>query len=224
MSVKYQDIEPKLKTGDVALFHGNSWISKGIQAVTRNPYSHVGMVVRLRDIDPNNSLGGDPDRAWFFESTLRRESLPDLLDEVQPDTKEHKVHAGVQLVLLEDAFSHYDCQKVGTFNIRQLEQFDPGPEVWTALRQLMETVDRRPFPKISVMASHWLEGTFNIRCSLNTFFCAELVARCYMAMSLLDPKKHPPNYYAPKSFAPEFKHLALPQPTHLGPVQIVALD
>lgn len=222
--VHYDDVAPTLQTGDVALFHGNSWISKAIQKATGNPYSHVGMVVRIQDVDPGGSIvGADPDKVYFFESTLRRESLPDYLDHFYDIEKgEPPTHPGVQLVLLRDAFSHYDCQKVGTFNVRRLRGART-PEMRGALSIFMRQVDRRPFPKLVQMLAHWLEGLFGWPCSLNTFFCAELVAASYQHMGIL-PGIHPPNHYAPGDFSSERDGLPLEGGYEMGDEVVVVLN
>lgn len=107
-AVHYDDISAELQTGDLALFHGNSWISRGIQRATRNPYSHVGLTVRYADISDLGDgplRGGNDDEVYFFESNLARESLPDLLDPVWDQRHgTHEIHSGVQLVPLRDAF------------------------------------------------------------------------------------------------------------------------
>lgn len=228
--VHYRDIAAGLKTGDLALFHGNSWISKAIQRLTGNPYSHVGMIVRVQDLqeyatEEYDLYGADPDEVYFFESTLRRESLPDLLSKMW-DMREHDhaVHPGVQLVSLKDAFCYYDCQKIGTFNIRKLTV--DGEMKFERLWGFMNEVDARPFPKMVVMLAHWIEGLLGIPCSFTTFFCAELVAKSYEALGLLVIHRHknPANSYSPSSFSSSNKKLGLEMGGELGDELVIILD
>lgn len=43
---RYEELEPRLRTGDILLFHGDSRRSRVIEGVTRSKFSHVGMIVR----------------------------------------------------------------------------------------------------------------------------------------------------------------------------------
>jgi hypothetical protein len=221
-TVHYREIAPELKTGDLALFHGNSWISKAIQRFTRNPYSHVGMIVRVQDLqeyatEEDDLYGADPEEVYFFESTLRRESLPDLLIKKQ-------VHPGVQLVSLREAFCYYDCQQIGTFNIRQLSV--EGDLFYQRLWEYMKDVDARPFPKMVVMLAHWIEGLLGIPCSFSTYFCAELVAKSYEALGLLElhAGHNPANSYSPSKFSSSYKKLDLKLGGKLGDEIVILLD
>jgi len=45
-TVKYDDIEPKLATGDILIFHGASGISLQIEQTTQSQFSHAAMVIR----------------------------------------------------------------------------------------------------------------------------------------------------------------------------------
>ncbi|NND03989.1 MAG: hypothetical protein HKN91_14505 [Acidimicrobiia bacterium] len=205
--VHFDDAAPHLQTGDLALFHGNSWISRGIQRATRSPYSHIGMVVRYSDIARHGGgplLAARDDEVYFFESMLARQSLPDMLDPVWDEERHaHETHSGVQLVSLRDAFCTYDSQKLGAFSIRRLQVPDRSRLDLAALRDLMDTIDKKPYPRGAVVVAHWIEGRLGIPAAFNDFFCAELVALCYEALGLLTINVHhnPANKYSPGEFS-----------------------
>lgn len=241
----FDEIAPSLRTGDLALFHGSSWISRTIQRVTGSPFSHVGMIVRYDDI-VDRAEDGRPPRdgmeplefrengrplteeelraeVWFFESTLASESLPSLLDEDRRD--DEKPHSGVQLVKLRDAFCYYDCQKYGTFNVRQLFVDDPAALDYRRLREFMNETNKKPFPALVVLLAHWITGLLGLPAQLNSYFCAELVAMSYNMLGLLniDCRQNPANQYSPKRFSAGFEGLHLRLGAFLKPEVIVTV-
>jgi hypothetical protein len=165
-------------TGDIWLFRGKSMADRAIRAVTNSPVNHVGMVVALDDLPP---------LLWHAE--LGR-SLPDVWS--------GKHQRGVQLHMLVDAVRTWD------------ERY--GQRAWTRALEaeierhhedrLMEVIDRldgRPFPTTPGLARQWLNGRFRRSSSLETIYCAELVATTYQAMGLL-PQRRPASWYDPGRF------------------------
>jgi hypothetical protein len=165
-------------TGDLWLFRGRSVADRAIRAATNSPVNHVGMVVALDDLAP---------LLWHAE--LGR-SLPDVW------SGEHQ--RGVQLHVLADA--------VTTWRERYRQQ------AWVRLLdgtierhhedRLMEVIDRldgRPFPTGAGLIRQWINGRLRRSASLETIYCAELVATTYQAMGLL-PAKRPASWYDPGSF------------------------
>ena len=68
--------------------------------------------------------------------------------------------------------------------------------------RLMEVIDRfdgRPFPSTLGLLRRWLKGRVRRSSSLETVFCAELVATTYQHMGLLDPAR-PASSYDPGRF------------------------
>ena len=68
--------------------------------------------------------------------------------------------------------------------------------------RLMEVIDRfdgRPFPTTLGLARQWLIGRFRRSSSLETIYCAELVATTYQHMGLL-PSRRPASWYDPGRF------------------------
>ena len=165
-------------TGDLWLFRGRSMADRAIRAATNSPVNHVGMVVALDDLPP---------LLWHAE--LGR-SLPDVW------SGSHK--RGVQLHLLADA--------VRTWQERY------GQQAWVRLLdgtierrhedRLMGVIDRfdgRPFPTTWGLVRQWTNGRFRRQASLETIYCAELVATTYQAMGLL-PGRRPASWFDPGRF------------------------
>ena len=165
-------------TGDLWLFRGRSMADRAIRAATNSPVNHVGMVVALDDLPP---------LLWHAE--LGR-SLPDVW------SGSHQ--RGVQLHLLADA--------VRTWQERY------GQQAWVRLLdgtierrhedRLMGVIDRfdgRPFPTTWGLVRQWTNGRFRRQASLETIYCAELVATTYQAMGLL-PGRRPASWFDPGRF------------------------
>lgn len=166
-------------TGDIWLFRGRSLADLAIRTVTNSPVNHVGMVVAIDDLPP---------LLWHAE--LGR-SLPDVW------TGERQ--RGVQLHLLGDAVRTWNERYRQRAWVRQLE----GVVERHHEDRLMETIERfdgRPFPTTPGLARQWATGRFRRRSSsLETVYCAELVATTYQHMGLL-PKRRPASWYDPGRF------------------------
>src|SRR5512140_1369705 len=59
-AVRYEDLEPRLRTGDILLFHGTSRRSRIIETVTGSEFSHIGMIVRPQANKPPLLWHTDP--------------------------------------------------------------------------------------------------------------------------------------------------------------------
>jgi hypothetical protein len=181
-------------TGDIWLFRGRSLADVAIRTVTNSPVNHVGMVVALDDLPP---------LIWHAE--LGR-SLPDVW------TGDRQ--RGVQLHVLRDAVTTWNTRYRQRAWVRQLE----GTIERRHEDRLMETIarlDGRPFPSMPRLAWHWLLARVRRRpSSLETIYCAELVATTYQAMGLL-PEGRPASWYDPGRFW-SGDHIALVPPFALG--------
>jgi hypothetical protein len=180
-------------TGDVWLFRGRSLADRAIQAMTNSPVNHVGMVVALDDLPP---------LLWHAE--LGR-SLPDVW------TGERQ--RGVQLHRLADAVATW----TGRYGQRAWVRHVEGTLERHHEDRLMETIERfdgRPFPTAVGLARQWLTGRFaggaglsrmrparllGPSPSLESVYCAELVAATYQSMGLL-PARRPASWYDPGRF------------------------
>ncbi len=165
-------------TGDIWLFRGGALADWTIRAATNSPVNHVGMVVALDDL---------PALLWHAE-----------LGRALPDVWTGERHRGVQLHLLGEAVRTWEARYMQRAWMRQLE----GPIERHQEDRLMEIIDRfdgRPFPTTVGLFRGWIKGRARHRSSLETVFCAELVATTYQHMGLL-PATRPAGWYDPGRF------------------------
>jgi hypothetical protein len=166
-------------TGDIWLFRGRSFADRAIQTVTNSPVNHVGMAVAIDDLPP---------LLWHAE-----------LGKSLPDVWSGQRQRGVQLHVLRDAVGTWG-QKYG--QRAWLRQLDGGAVTKEHEDRLMEVIDRfdgRPFPTTPGLARQWAIGRFRRSSSLETIYCAELVATTFQHMGLL-PKRRPASWYDPGKF------------------------
>jgi hypothetical protein len=153
----FGELKPRLDSGDVLLFGGDSRISGGIKRITGCRWSHVALVAR-----PN---AGGPLLLW--EATL---------DTDLPDVVTHRVKAGVKLCLLEHWITYY----AGETAIRPL-QVERTEAMRTALLAFYEDARGRPYEQKRLQLLR-----AGLRCNwtkdLSSFFCSELVAEAYQRM------------------------------------------
>jgi len=181
------------RTGDVWLFRGHSGADRAIQTLTNAPVNHVGMAVVLEDLPP---------LMWHAE--LGR-SLPDVW------AGEHR--RGAQLHNLHDAVQVWATKYGQRAWLRQLQ-----PEVnraaEDAVLRTIARMDGTPFPSSAGLITRWVTNRGRkVRpgrkravgeepeenASLETAFCAEIVAMTYQAMGLL-PAERSPSWYDPGRF------------------------
>ncbi|MFZ1995452.1 MAG: hypothetical protein WAU75_15175 [Solirubrobacteraceae bacterium] len=180
-------------TGDIWLFRGTAVADWTIRAATNSPVNHVGMVVALEDLPP---------LLWHAE--LGR-SLPDVWTGQR--------QRGVQLHRLSDAVTTWNARYRQRAWLRQLS----GPIERYHEDRLMEMIDRfdgRPFPTTLKLLTGWLTSSARRRASVETVFCAQLVAMTYQHMGLL-PGTRPASRYDPGRFW-SGDHLGLVSPYELS--------
>ena len=165
-------------TGDIWLFRGRSLADRAIRTVTNSPVNHVGMVVALDDLPP---------LLWHAE-----------LGHSLPDVWSGKRQRGVQLHLLDKAVRQWRERYGQQAYVRQLEgEVTRAHE--DALIRVIDRFDGRPFPTTPGLARQWLTGRLRRSSSLETIYCAELVATTYQQMGLL-PGRRPASWYDPGRF------------------------
>ncbi len=169
------------RTGDVWLFRGRSPADRVIRTLTNAPVNHVGMAVVLDDLPP---------LMWHAELG---QSLPDLWA--------GKHQRGVQLHDLRDAVATWTHRYGQQPYLRQL--FGAvTPAMEDAVLTTIARLDGTPFPSTAQLAGGWLRarlpGTAK-ETSAGTAFCADVLARTYQAMGLLDGDR-PSAFYDPGSF------------------------
>ena len=185
------------RTGDLWLFRGRSGADRAIQSFTNAPVNHVGMAVVLDDLPP---------LLWHAE-----------LGRALPDAWSGRRHRGVQLHDLRDAVLQWGRRYGQQGWLRQLAgPTEPAvtPEMEDALLGTIARLDGTPFPSTARLAGRWLRGRLpalrrrgrdrtpaadDEEDSLESAYCAEVVAVTYEDMGLL-PGDRKPNWYDPGRF------------------------
>ncbi|PZG17173.1 hypothetical protein C1J01_18755 [Nonomuraea aridisoli] len=170
------------RTGDVWIFRGRSAPDRAIQTMTNSPVNHVGMAIVIEDLPP---------MMWHAE--LGR-SLLDLWSGTH--------HRGVQLHDLRDAVTVWADRYGQRAWLRQLDP-EVTPEMEDAALRTVARLDGTPFPSTARLAARWARGRIPRRTrreqTLESAYCAEVVAVTYEAMGLL-PSGRRPNWYDPGRF------------------------
>ncbi len=174
-------------TGDLWLFRGQSAADRAIRITTNSPVNHVGMTIAIDDLPP---------LMWHAE--LGR-SLPDVW------TGEHT--RGAQLHDLSAAVTTWAVKYGQRGWLRPLEPPVTRDMEDAALRTVSR-LDGTPFPSMASLAGRWFKSRAGrVRrgkksadeASLETAYCAEIVATTYVAMGLL-PTERPAGWYDPGRF------------------------
>jgi hypothetical protein len=193
-TITLRDAVQSAATGDIWLFRGRSFADLTIRAATNSPVNHVGMAVAIDDLPP---------LLWHAE--LGR-SLPDVWTGDR--------HRGVQLHVLADAVITWQERYGQRAWVRQLD----GEINRYQEDRLMEIIDRfdgRPFPTALGLVRRRMTGRWRRRsASLETIFCAELVATTYQYMGLLAATRAASAYDPGRFWSGD--HIDLVPPYELG--------
>jgi hypothetical protein len=175
------------RTGDLWLFRGYSAADRAIRITTNSPVNHVGMTIAIDDLPP---------LMWHAE--LGR-SLPDVW------SGEHS--RGAQLHDLSAAVTTWAVKYGQRAWLRPLEPPVTRDMEDAALRTVSR-LDGTPFPSMASLAGGWLKSRASrirrrtgasAEASLETAYCAEIVATTYVAMGLLSGDREP-SWYDPGRF------------------------
>ena len=116
-----------------------------------------------------------------------------------PDVWTGKHQRGVQLHLLADAVRTWNERYGQRAWVRQLEGGEVGREREDRLMEVIDRFDGRAVPHHVRARPPWLKGRVRRSTSLETVYCAELVAITYQQMGLL-PAHRPASWYDPGRF------------------------
>lgn len=184
MAVSLNEALDLTRTGDVWLFRGSSAADRTIRLTTNSPVNHVGMAVVLEDLPP---------LMWHAE-------LGRSLRDVWAGTHQR----GVQLHDLREAVVQWTTRYHQRAWLRQLEP--PADRTMEdAVLRTVARLDGTPFPSTARLFTRWLYGrapiprTRTTEATLETAYCAEVVAITYQDMGLL-PTRRRANWYDPGRF------------------------
>ncbi|MEU3643901.1 hypothetical protein AB0E59_11030 [Lentzea sp. NPDC034063] len=169
------------RTGDVWVFRGRSAADRAIQAMTNSPVNHVGMAIVIDDMPP---------LMWHAE-------LGKSLKDMWSGTHQR----GAQLHDLRDAVVTWHDKYGQRAWLRQLDH-EVTREMEDAALRTVARLDGTPFPSTAKLASRWARGRIPLRpkgdATIESAFCAEIVAVTYEEMGLLPQRR--PNWYDPGRF------------------------
>ncbi|PWK82809.1 hypothetical protein C8D88_11259 [Lentzea atacamensis] len=181
MAITLDEAVELTRTGDVWVFRGRSAADRAIQAMTNSPVNHVGMAIVLDDLPP---------LMWHAE-------LGKSLKDMWSGTHQR----GAQLHDLRDAVVTWHDKYKQRAWLRQLDH-PVTREMEDAALRAVARLDGTPFPSTARLASRWLRGRIPLRdkadATLESAFCAEIVAVTYAEMGLLPHRR--PNWYDPGRF------------------------
>ncbi|MEV0996604.1 hypothetical protein [Nonomuraea sp. NPDC050202] len=170
------------RTGDLWIFRGRSVPDRAIQTMTNSPVNHVGMAIVIEDMPP---------MMWHAELG---KSLLDLWSGTH--------QRGVQLHDLREAVTVWADRYDQRAWLRQLDP-EATPEMEDAALRTVARLDGTPFPSTARLAARWMRGRVPRRSrreqTLESAYCAEVVAVTYEAMGLLSAGRRP-NWYDPGRF------------------------
>ena len=165
--MKYLEIRPRLDTGDIVLFSGESFVSKIIKWGTKSNWSHVGMVIKIP--------------VWDFVLLFESTTLNTLLDL----TTDRPVK-GVQIVPLSHRISTYEGQ-IG-IRLLQIERTKKMLEDLTAFCVEMRGVpyEKNKIELLKAAYDGWLgENKEN----LSSVACSEVLAAGFKRCRVLNDRQ-----------------------------------
>lgn len=166
------------RTGDIWLFRGTKVADRAIQVATNSPVNHVAMTVVIDDLPPllwHTELGRSIDDVWTGDR-----------------------HRGAQLNLLHEALPVWTGRYGQRAFVRELDATITR-SMEDRLLGVIHHMSGRPFPRSARLARYWLAGRIRRSVSLETVYCAELIAITYRRMGLLG-RDRPANWFDPGRF------------------------
>jgi hypothetical protein len=178
---KYEAVRGELDTGDIVLFSGTGFVSRMIQMFSGSEFSHVGMVVNIKEYD----------MLLLFESTT--------LSKVKHiDT--HQSTQGVQLVPLSERVKCYGRDKVV---FRKLEGVTRSPDMVQDFKIFRKEVKGRPYEQSKIELAKSAFDLFPDQDEdLSSLFCSELIAEMYQRWGLFIGAKEHPNFIPSNEYTP----------------------
>ncbi|PKM49423.1 MAG: hypothetical protein CVV02_16290 [Firmicutes bacterium HGW-Firmicutes-7] len=185
MTIAYEEIKNRLKTGDIVLFSGKYTMSKMVEKLEHSRWSHCGMVVRLPEYD----------EPLIYEAT----ALTNLEDLVH-----HDHITGPKVVNLLERLKTYgqdvEPYEPPTYAVRLLDK--PLPEAdMDILNELLKELHGLPNPDEKRMIFEVLVGRYlYIKTKMKDITCSGFISYTYKKLGLLKSLK-PINGYMPKDFS-----------------------
>ena len=173
---------PRVRTGDIFVFHCDALESRVIDTVTDSWFSHVAMAVR--------HPGSDQVLIW------QTDPGPIVTDPLTGDA-----HAGAQLGDLADAVET-TARTWGDQPFWRALDWERPAGFEDLVGQALSALDGTKYPGNVEMVLDYLLGRIDEPSPDTAMFCSEMIAATYRRIGLLGDA-HPHNFYAPKDFSSE---------------------
>ena len=180
--LSFEQFTKRLNTGDIILFHGDSYFDRITCFLERNPWSHVGMIIK-----------GKNNETYLWESTIKS----NVKDVLHQETKD-----GPQLTLLKDRLTNgVKTNGHSGWAYRQLQIDDRLRSFNEALKQIINIEHQKDINSaVGVFLEVALGRYLNIKINEKKIFCSKLMVLTYMQLGLVS-KKAVSNGYQPKDFS-----------------------
>jgi hypothetical protein len=192
----YADMRDEIQNGDVLLFSGIEVFSHVIRWATASPWSHVGFVFRLGEID----------RVMVLEAITKGVTTEALSVIVNGNGASQKAYAGRLAIARHQDFASL----VTEANLREMSKFavdrfgDPYANV-----EIFKIVARIVFGRLNMKTPPLLEAD-------DEYICSEYAAACYARIGITIPWDGL-GFIAPSDFAAD------PKINPIGVVQTAGL-
>lgn len=179
-AVNYEDFRADIRTGDLLFCSGNYWGSRLTRWVTSSPWSHVAMVVNLKEIN----------RVVVLESVERHGVRVFPLSRYLDDYKNGKAYNGGIVIARHDKFSGLsDDKRIKVFSRSAVDRFGYPYDYCAIFRILLRIATRSVGEKyVKVLKRNW------------EFICSEYVEECYRDVGIKFGA-HPGGWIAPADIA-----------------------
>ena len=216
-SVKYEKLKNKLETGDIVLFSGTGFESFEIQLATFSPYSHVGVIIKCKDIKGKWKARDD---LYIWHSPAQ--TLPFAYDSITNQMKEGPQLNKLQAVLsrasgnvyirkLEKISSTVDEETPPLLSLNVNNNNDDIEDIIkdpckTKLMKWMKEEEPKAYETstVELVKSAWDGPCGKNKRNTTSYFCSELIAETYQQMGLLE-KKEPSNEFVPADFSKDMQ-------------------
>ena len=162
-----------IETGDIILFHGNSFISKILEYFGKSKYSHVGIIIKNPKMI-NESIECDDSELYILHASFS----------TKPDIENHQIKYGVQIEKLKDVINSYPNHSV---YIRKVKN-ERDQLFYDKIKDIHREIHGKPY---DLHIKDWIEAKLNLDHPIpintiykhtNYFWCSALVSYIYFKL------------------------------------------
>ena len=186
---RYDDVKKTLQTGDILLFSSGELTSWGIRIITNSPWSHVGMVIRSKELEGREKL-------YIWHSVQQNiDFTRDILTETNKQ--------GPQLNNLRTMIKH----SAGAVYVRRLHHVQPTFAIGDPivnLRAYFEKTAKKDYEQnFFELARSQLDAPIigKNEEDMSSVFCSELMASTYREFGYMANPGTNSNEFVPSDFS-----------------------